>query len=308
MKGTYLANRAIQYLNENHEHPFALWISFMEPHSPYDFPVEDRGKFKRSQFMAPRTGPNDAGQIPLIFRELSNEEKRGINASYYRSVAFLDRNIGRVLAELRKLRLDENTFVVYMADHGYNLGQHGRFEKHCGYDPALHVPLMMRWPGRIRKGVCRDLTQHVDVTATICDVMNLDPLPVLHGRTLRSYYLEKGKTDTPREYVFSEYLDNEEAYIRTTKWKFIFCSGRRKRTDGYETDNPTPGRYRRLFDLEKDPGEFDDVSAKHAEIVARMEEVMLQRFRDTHPDRDQEPQRLSRAEAIEYYLRPRDIQ
>jgi choline-sulfatase len=307
MKGTYLANRAIQYLNEKREHPFALWISFMEPHSPYDFPVEDRGKFKRSQFMAPRTGPNDAGQIPLIFRELSDEEKRGINASYYTSVAFLDRNIGRVLAELRKLHLDENTFVVYMADHGYNLGQHGRFEKHCGYDPALHVPLMMRWPGRIRTGVCRHLTQHVDVTATICDVMNLDPLPVLHGRTLRSY-LEKGKTDTPREYVFSEYLDNEEAYIRTTKWKFIFCSGRRKRTDGYETDNPTPGRYRRLFDLEKDPGEFDDVSAKHPEIVDRLENVMLQRFRDTHPDRGQEPQRLSRAEAIEYYLRPRDIQ
>jgi choline-sulfatase len=305
MKGTYLANRSIQYLSQKRDGPFALWVSFMEPHSPYDFPVEDRTKFKPAQFTAPRVGPEDAGQIPLIFRGLSDDDKRGINAAYYTSVAFLDRNIGRILSELRKLRLDEDTFVVYMADHGYDLGQHGRFEKHCGYDPALHVPLIMRWPGRVHRGSTQDMTQHIDVPATISDMMNLDPLPVMHGQTLRPY-LEKGASDAPQEYIFSEYLDNEEAYIRAPQWKFIFCSGQRKRTDGYETDNPTPGRYRRLFDLENDPGEFTDVSAKNADVVARLEVLMLQRFRDTHPDRGTEPQRLSRAEAIEYYLRPRD--
>jgi choline-sulfatase len=192
-----------------------------------------------------------------------------------------------------------------MADHGYNLGQHGRFEKHCGYDPALRVPLIMRWPGRIRSGAIQDLTQHIDVPATICDMMDLDPLAVMHGQSLRPY-LEKGTMDAPLQHVFSEYLDNEEAYIRTSKWKFIFCSGKRKRTDGYETDNPTPGRYRRLYDLEKDAGEFTNLAAKHPAVVAELEDVMLRRLRSTHPDRDSEPQRLSRAEAIEYYLRPRD--
>jgi choline-sulfatase len=210
-----------------------------------------------------------------------------------------------VLDALRRLRLDEDTFVVYMADHGYSLGQHGRFEKHCGYEPALRVPLIMRYPGTIRTGVVRDLTEHIDVPATIVDMLGLDPLPITHGQSLRPY-LEGPKPQHPRDHIFSEYLENEEAYIKTLEWKYILCSGKRARKDGYEIDSPTPGRYRRLYDLRSDPGEFADVAQKHPDVVARFEELMLNRFRATHPDRESEPQRLSREESIEFYLRPRD--
>jgi choline-sulfatase len=192
-----------------------------------------------------------------------------------------------------------------MADHGYDLGQHGRFEKHCGYEPALRVPLMMRYPGRIRQGVVSDLTEHVDVPATIVDMMGLEPLPVQHGQSLRPY-LEGRKMDKPRDHVFSEYLENEEAYIKTKEWKYIFCSGKRARQDGYQTDNPTPGRYKRLYHLTTDPGEFTDVTKAHPELTARFEGLMLERFRATHPDRGKEPAGVSREEAIEFYLRPRD--
>jgi hypothetical protein len=87
----------------------------------------------------------------------------------------------------------------------------------------------------------------------------------------------------------------------------MICSGRRARTDGYVVDNPTPGRYRRLYDLASDPDEFHDVAAKNAGVVATLEGLMLERFRRTHPDAAAEPQRLSRQEAIEFYLRPRDV-
>jgi len=137
------------------------------------------------------------------------------------------------------------------------------------------------------------------------DVMGLEPLPVMHGSSLRPY-LEGRRTEKPRDYIFSEYLENEEAYVKTSRWKFVLCSGRRARKDGYETDDPAPGRYRRLFDLKNDPGEFDDVAARRPEVVARLEDLMLDRFRKTHPDREREPQRLGREEAIEFYLRPRD--
>ena len=304
-RGTYIARRAIQYLEENREKPFALWTSFQEPHSPFDFPAEDRELFDAARFTVPRVGPEDAWQIPKIFRGLSDDDKRGIAAAYYTSVAFLDRNVGRVLDALRRLRLDENTVVVYMADHGYDLGQHGRFEKHCGYEPALRVPLIVHDPRRPRSGVVRELTEHIDVPATIVDIMNLDPLPVTHGQSLRPY-LEGRRPEHPRDHIFSEYLENEEAYIKTADWKYILCSGRRARKDGYEIDNPTPGRYRRLYDLRKDPGEFTDVAARHPELVARFEGLMLDRFRATHPDREAEPERVSRTEAIEFYLWPRD--
>ena len=304
-RGTFIARRAIQYLEENRDRKFALWTSFQEPHSPFDFPVEDRSLFDPARFPVPRVGPRDAWQIPKIFRDLNDDDKRGIVAAYYTSVAYLDRNVGRVLEALRRLRLDETTFVIYMADHGYSLGQHGRFEKHCGYEPALRVPLIMRYPGRIRTGVVTGLTEHIDVPATIVDVMGLDPLPITHGASLRPY-LEGRPMEKPRDHVFSEYLENEEAYVKTAEWKYILCSGKRARKDGYETDDPTPGRYRRLYDLVNDPGEFSDVAASRPEVVARLEDLMLDRFRKTHPDREKEPQRLGREEAIEYYLRPRD--
>ncbi len=305
MRGTYIADQAIHYLEDYRHKPFALWTSFQEPHSPYDFPVEDRRRFDPASFAVPRVGPEDAWQIPLIFRGLNDDEKRGIAAAYYTSVSFLDRNVGRVLDALRRLKLEEDTFVIYMADHGYDLGQHGRFEKHCGYEPALRVPLIMRYPGKIRQGTVSDLTEHIDVPATIVDMMGLPALPVQHGQSLRSY-LEGRPMDKPRDHIFSEYLENEEAFIKTKEWKYIFCSGKRARQDGYQTDRPTPGRYKRLYNLKDDPGEFTDVAAGHPEMVDKFEGLLLERYRATHPDRDSEPPGASRDEAIEFYLKPRD--
>jgi arylsulfatase A-like enzyme len=304
MRSATLLRSALRYLEKNREKPFAAWISFMEPHSPFDFPLEDRASPRPDKFRVPDPGPEDAWQIPLIFRDLSNREKAGINAAYYTSVRYLDRNIGAVLRKLGELGLEDNTMVVYMADHGYMLGQHGRFEKHCSYDPALRVPLLMRWPGRIRRGVVSDLTESGDVPHTILDLLGAPPLPVAHGRSLRPYL--EGREPEPREWVFSEYLENEEACVRTATHKFVFSSGRRARDDGYTIDNPTPGRWIRLYDLKSDPGEFTNVAAKHPAIVDSMKKNMLTRFRETHPDAGREPQRLSIDEAIEWYLRPRD--
>jgi arylsulfatase A-like enzyme len=293
------------YLQENKNKPFALWVSFLEPHSPFDFPVGGQ-HLQPSGFAPPRVGREDAAQIPVIFRDLSDDDKCGITAAYYNSTRYLDANIGAVLAMLRQHKLDENTFIVYIADHGYSLGQHGRFEKHCGYDPALRVPLIMRWPGRIRAGgVVRDLTESVDVPHTILDMLGAPPLPIRHGRSLRRY-LEGKRPDSVRDHIFSEYLENEEAFIRTPTHKYVFCSGRRERTDGYKTAQPTPGRYHRLYDLRRDPDEFHDIAAANPAVVSRLQQMMLRRFRDTHPESSAEPQRLSAEEAIEWYLRPRD--
>jgi arylsulfatase A-like enzyme len=96
MRGTFIARQVERYLEKRKRDgaPFALWVSFMEPHSPFDFPVEGR------------------------------DEKCCIIAAYYTSVRFPDRNIGIVLHKLAKLGLDRNPLLVYSADHGYFLGQH----------------------------------------------------------------------------------------------------------------------------------------------------------------------------------------
>ncbi|MBM3745987.1 MAG: sulfatase [Acidobacteria bacterium] len=306
MRGTFIARQATRFLEENKDRGFALWVSFQEPHSPFDFPVEDRDRFDPARFDVPRVGAEDAWQVPLIFRDLTREEKQGIIAAYYTSVAFLDRNVGVVLDKLKALGLDENTLVVYMGDNGYSLGQHGRFEKHCSYEPAVHIPLLMRLPGRVRRGVVNDLTEAVDVPFTILDLLGAETLPVAHGQSLRPY-VEGRRPSRPRDHIFSEYLENEEACVRTARWKFVYSTGKRARGDGYATDNPTPGRWMRLFDLRTDPGEFTDVAGKHPDVVKQLRALMLQRFRDTHPEAAREPERLSGEEALDFYLRPRDV-
>lgn len=305
MRGTFIARSACDYLEANAGRPLALWVSLHEPHSPFDFPVEDAGRFAKARFTAPRVGAEDAWQIPLIFRKLTDEQKRGIMAAYYTSAHFLDRNLGRVLAKLKALGLEENTLVVYTADHGYCLGHHGRFEKHCGYEPALRVPLLMRWPGRVKPGVVRDFTEHIDLGPTVLEMLGAPGLPVEHGQALTPY-LRGGRPAKPRDHVFVEYLENEEVYVRDERWKFIYGSGKRRRLDGYETDNPTPGQYVRLFDLRSDAGEFRNVAAKEPKVVEQMMGRALARFRATHPEAAGEPRGATPAEALDYYLPPRD--
>ncbi len=306
MRGTFTLRQAQQFLKTERPNPFALWVSFPEPHSPFDFPIEWTPKYDKAKFKAPIIGPEDAWQIPNIFRNLSEEDRQGIIASYYTSVNYLDKNVGELLETLRAQGLDDNTYVVYMADHGYMLGHHGRIEKHCCYDQALRVPLIMRYPGKIKKGqVVTQFTEHIDVPATITDMMGLERLPIQHGESLRPY-LEGKKPAKVRDHIFSQYLENEEACIRTERWKFIECTGKRARTDGYETDKPTPGHYIRLYDLKADPGEFTDVAAKHPDVVEKLRGLMLARYRATHPEAAQEPKGAKPEESVAFYLRPRD--
>lgn len=296
MRASFQVRQVERFLKQQKSEPFALWVSFLEPHSPFHFPYEYRDRYSPDRFTVPRVGPEDAWQIPNVFRALSDNDKRGIAAAYYTSVEFLDRNIGCVLDSLNSAGLAENTVVVYTADHGYHLGQHGRFEKHCGYDRALRVPLIVRHSQSIRPRVVNALTEHVDLSATITDLLGLEALPVQHGRSLRP--LMEGGRRGGRDHIFSEYLENEEAYIRSERWKFVYCTGRRARTDGYITDNPTPGPYALLYDLERDPGEFHNVAAEHADVVTEMKGWMLERFRSTHPE--------GAAGSLDSYLRPRD--
>jgi choline-sulfatase len=308
MRGAFVARWGLEYLKEHRNRPFALWLSFNEPHSPYDFPLEDRDRFDPATFDVPRVGPEDPPQIPLIFRDLTPDEKRGINAAYYTSVEFLDRNVGAVLDGLKELGLAEDTLVVYTADHGYCLGHHGRFEKHCCYDPAMRTPLIFRHPARLRGGrTVRAFTESVDIGPTILEWLEVDPLPASHGRSLVP--LLRGSAARHRDLIFTEYLENEEAAVRTAEWKYTYCTGRRERGDGYKTDNPTPGRYQRLYDLRSDPGEFTNLAGhpQHAATVERLQRALLQRFLDTHPEAGQLPPDLNPDQQLDWFLRPRDV-
>jgi choline-sulfatase len=310
MAGTFFAGEAARFLRRERGRPFFLVVSFHEPHSPFHFPIEYRGRHDPERLPLLELGPDDAPQVPLIFRDLTPREKQRIAAAYYTSVEFLDKNVGLVLDALRESGRERDTLVIYAGDHGYTLGHHGRFEKHCFYEEAVRAPLIVRCPGRIAAGERRtELVELADIFPTALEAAGVEPPPERHGRSLLE--LLRGAGEPPwRRHAVSIYCENEEAMVRTERWKLIYSTGKRAREDGYRTDDPTPGRYRRLFDLERDPDEMRDLSAEpeHRELIAELEEALLERLETTAPADLKPPPGLSREEKLDRLLIPAELQ
>jgi choline-sulfatase len=305
-EGTFFARQAIEFIEQKSDQPFCLWLSFYEPHSPFDFPIEYAGMFDPQRMSAGKIGPEDGKQIPKVFADLTAEEKQGIVAAYYTSVAYLDKNIGLVIEALKRAKLDENTLVVYVGDHGYNLGHHGRFEKHSFWETAVRAPLVVSFPRQFKGGrAVNGLVEFIDLMPTILDVCGIKHPEGLQGRSLTP--LLAGKTTKGRDYVFSEYLFGwEEAMIRTDRWKFIYTKGDIDRTDGYETAYPKPGRMKRLYDVVRDPDEMTNLANRpeHQKVVRELQQKLYERLVGTHPKAASLPKGLAQEQVIDLLLAP----
>lgn len=309
MSGTFFARRAVDYLNERRDKPFFLMVSFYEPHSPFRFPIEYRDKYRPDQFAVPKLGKEDEAQIPEIFRNLSDREKQGIAAAYYTSTEFMDKNVGVVLDALKKSDRAADTLVIYTGDHGYMLGQHGRFEKHCCYEPAVRAPLLMRWPDHIEAGrSTQSLVEFIDIAPTVLDFCRVTIPASVQGKSLVS--LLRGERDRHRERVVVEYSENEEAMIRTARWKFIYGTGKRERQDGYTTGRPLPGRTIRLYDEENDPDETTNLASKpeHARLIDEFTAQLADHMKRTARQPELIPKDGDVHRVLEFCLKPRDVQ
>jgi choline-sulfatase len=308
MAGTWFAREAARYPGERRGRPFFLLVSFYEPHSPFRFPVEYRGRHRPDRFAVPKVGPEDDAQIPQIFRGLTEREKQGIIASYYTSTEYMDKNVGLVLEALRRGGHERDTLVVYTGDHGYVLGQHGRFEKHCCYEPAVRAPLLMRLPGRIEaKRSTAALVEFIDVVPTVLGLCGVPAPEGVQGRSLVP--LLEGKAKRHRDHVIAEYSENEEAMIRTARWKLIYGTGKRERKDGYTTGRPLPGRTVRLYDLDNDPEEMTNLAGKpeRRRLVDDLTRQLAEHMRRTARQPELVPKTDDVHAVLEHCLQPRDV-
>jgi len=307
MYGTFLAREAAQYLAAEPCRPFFLYVSFYETHSPFAFPVEFRGRHDRQEFSPPEIGPDDLERLPTPFRGLSHADRQGILAAYATSTEYMDKNVGIVLDALDQSRNAENTLVLFTSDHGYLLGQHGRFEKHCCYEPAVRSALLMRYPRMIRpQSSTSALVQLIDLAPTILELCGADRPPNLHGMSLTALLREE--VTSHRERIFVEYADNEEAMVRTARWKLIYSTGVRLRRDGYALDQPGDGPFVELYDLEADPGEFVNLAERpeHAGLVAQLLRELAGHLIRTAREPELVPATQDLRETLAHCLKPRD--
>ena len=313
MEATYFAGRAADFFRRHHDEPFALMVSFHEPHSPFPFPREWLGRYHPGEFAVSPVSDLDRREQPLVFAGLGPDDVRGIQAAYFTSLSWLDHQVGRVLDALDAAGLADDTIVVYWGDNGYLLGQHGRFEKHCFYEPAVRVPLIVRWPGHLPADrVVSELVELVDVFPTLLDLCGVGPRPPdLHGMSLVPLLVDRpgpGPKPRGRDVVVSEYTENEEAMVRSPRYKLVVGTGRRARQDGYITAHPLPGPYERLFDLQSDPDETTDLSGRPEldGTAAYLRRKLHDRLVTTRRGDDPVPEGLSPIEAIYWCLVPRD--
>lgn len=285
--GTWYADQANDFLEKNQDNPFLLWVGFHEPHSPFNFPVEFQGRYQPEEVPYPTGSPEDDPWVPAVFSDLTEEERKGIIASYYTSVEYLDKNVGKILHQLDTLGLTENTLVIYIGDHGYLLNDHKRFEKHMMWEPAVRSPLIVQGGSQLEAHrELNALTEYVDLVPTMLEAIGVPPIPGQQGKSLMP--LLKGDTTWHKNYVFSEFLADNKAMVRGERFKYIFTTGKRDLQQGYATGNPPPGITHRLYDLVNDPNETTNLypNPEYQPEVERMQEVMLQWFEDTHPKAD----------------------
>jgi choline-sulfatase len=303
--GTYLAQRAIKFLGEHQSDRFCLWLGFHEPHSPFDFPIEYQGRIDPNRITIPKKGPEDDRWFPEIFRNLTEQDQRGIAASYYTAVEYLDKNVGLVLDALDRLGLAESTLVVYAGDQGYLLGHHGRFEKHTMWEPAVRIPLLLRNPTRL--GSAKQipaLVEMLDLAPTLLDLLGVPPMPGAQGKSLVP--LLDGSVDHIHEEVFSEYLPDHMAMLRTDRWKFVFSSGQHDLALGYQTGRAPLGREQRLYDEQSDPEEHHNLASdpNHTPVAHDLRQRMLQVFLRTDPRAARVPKDLSVEQKLDWFLQP----
>jgi iduronate 2-sulfatase len=239
-----LADRAVAdlaRLSRQHQ-PFFLAVGFFKPHLPFlapkkywDLYPEDQIKLPENYYR-PKDAPDAAihnwGELRAYAGvpnkgPLSDAMARDLIRGYYACVSYTDAQIGKLLDELDRRGLAENTIVILWGDHGWNLGEHTLWCKHCCFETSMHVPLLVRAPGFTDGKSTDALVEYVDIYPSLCELAGL-PLPDhLDGRSFvplmhdpelawkeaaigRFYSGDTIRTDRHR---FTEYTDNQGRFV-----------------------------------------------------------------------------------------------
>lgn len=229
--------------------PFFLYVSYTAPHDPRSVPQEFLDMYDPSSIPLPEnflpSHPFDNGELKIRDELLAGfprteEEVRRHLAEYYATITHLDAQIGRVLEALRRTGRYHNTLIVFAADNGLALGQHGLMGKQNLYDHSVHVPLVLTGPGIPAGAQQSGLCCLNDVFPTLCELAGLEAPAGIWGRSLAPVL----KNETPRlhEELLFVYKDYQRAVLREN-WKLI-----RYRVGETLTTQ--------LFDLETDPWEM----------------------------------------------------
>ncbi len=270
-------DEAVQFLQDyDASAPFFLYLAFTSPHDPRTPPGEYASMYAPAEMPIPENfvpeHPFDNGEMRIRDELLAPfprtpEIVQQHIADYYGMISHMDAEIGRVLKTLEATGQLENTLIIYTADHGLAVGQHGLLGKQNLYSHSIRVPSIFAGPG-IPEGKTVDaLTYLYDVFPTVCELTAVACPDTVEGRSLVP--LMNGSAERVRETVFAAYRDIQRT-VSDGRWKLIRY---------YVSEETGAGTNRiQLFDLANDPGETTELSAlsEHAERIQSLAADMQQ--------------------------------
>jgi arylsulfatase len=264
--------------------PFFIWLHLFDPHTPHTPPEPYALGFRPASAMglAPvRAWIPFRQPAPRGFTEPVLGADRDL---YYGEVAYLDRQIGRLLDFLDSRGLLEDTVVAVVADHGENLGEHGIRFRHLGlFDTTTHVPLMIRWPGRAPVGRrIEGLVQTIDLFPTLLAAVGLKA-PPQDGVDLREL---TGKGHQGRRAVFSEHAGRLGVSVRTRDYRYGLNQGNQR----FLPDGPY------LYDLRADPGETRNLAGRGLAAEKELNGLLLRWLADRRRGPSPQPRDLTEEE------------
>jgi arylsulfatase A-like enzyme len=296
-----ITGQTLRFLEQHQDEPFALWVSYPDPHEPWVVPRQYADLFPPDQIVLPpwREHEFDDGTTPqrneILYRMLgvrqdsptgNHDDLRRLLGVYYGMIRFIDDGVGAIMAALARLRLAEKTIVVFCSDHGDFMGEHAmQCKGGVFYDCLTHVPLIVAWPGTLPANVVdASMVNLIDVIPTLLQLQGL-PIPrSMHGQPLPTV-----TPAAPRDAAFSEYgaggppftLADLERMPRPWGRATLLSTlrareaeGRRKmvRTHDWKYVHDPLGDRDELYDLRADPWELTNVTgdARHASVLAEM--------------------------------------
>lgn len=267
--------------------PWFLFTHYWDPHTPYLPPPP----FDRMFYPGDPFHPANHSMEPVFafepFREYFQQWMGGVTdsafpvAQYDAEIAYVDTAIEHLLGRLAALRLEEETLVVLLADHGEVLDDHeGYFDHHGLYDANVRVPLILQLPGKLPVGRTVDsFVQLFDVAPTILELIGAGDAPAKRGMTGRSALpLVEGASGVETLFL-TECTWMRKRGLRTGEWKLI-------RALEPDFHNLPPVQ---LFDLAADPTEQRNLAGERPEVVeeltARLDQWVARRLSETgQPD------------------------
>lgn len=260
-----VAFRAVRKLfdlaREGPERPFFLTVSFTSPHDPWEQQPSYWERYDLDDIelpAVPRMPLEEADPHSRRLREmygaedveLRDEQIRGARHGYFASISYMDDKVGEVLAALRDAGLEEDTIVVFCADHGEMLGERGLWYKMSFFEASARVPLFVRLPGRAAARVEAPVSL-LDVGPTLLELAGAEGAEDSDGVSLLGL-IEGGERTEPvlGEYL-AEGLEAPQLMIRRGDLKFVAC----------------PGDPDQLYDLNADPAELDNLAGGEDSVV-----------------------------------------